>query len=282
MQIPKKATLYVLLIFILGPVLYANNDLESRFLVGFKGGANVSHVGILQQYQIFSSLSSEELAQKEYYPIYRNLGYNYGFVGVYRLNNFINILIEPTFSHYTYGYEYNLEWTDAINTGFSRLTEQNHLQRLRYVEFPLNVQFYRDYSPIKPYVIVGAYYGNLLGAEKILDIDEYTVVDENRFQTTSNNHHAFFNEQYIKTRIAVNGGIGGIMDFTALLLMFDLTYHYNFNNITRENARFANQQLSGIAYDVNDDVRLNNLVFTLKVLFPLNKPSNLIKSLKCQ
>jgi hypothetical protein len=257
-----------------------NNNFENKFYLGLKGGINLSHVKVLDQYQIFSNIGDEEPGEKEYNSIWKNLGYQYGFIGLYHLSEKINLIFEPTFTNYIFGYSSSNTWQD--NENFSQTSSQNHKHNLRYFELPVLLQFYHDLTPLKPYFLVGGYYGYLLGAEKIIDIEEYTTIDGQNFNTSSEYQHVFFNEQYIKSRLAAIIGIGAIYDLTALQLMFEFSYHYSFNNITRENARFSNQLVTGSAYDINDNINLNAIEFNIRLLFPINKPSNLLKSLKCK
>lgn len=277
-----KLVFFVFLVFI-APVLITgktNNSLESKFIIGLKGGINASHVMVLEQFRVFSSLNGEETGEKDYNSIWKNLGYQYGFVGLYRLHDKINLIFEPTFTNYIFGYSTSTEWVE--NESFTRTSSQSHTHNLRYLEFPVLFQFYQDITPLKPYLLIGGYYGYLLGAEKIMDIEENTIIDGQSFNTSSEHQHVFFNNQYIRSRLAAMVEIGAIYDLTVFQLMFGFSYHYCFNNITRENSRFSNQLITGSAYDINDNIRLNTFAFNVRILFPLNKPSNLLKSLKCK
>ena len=256
------------------------NNPESKFLIGLKGGLNLSQQIILEQFQVFSNLSEDDAGAKEYNTIWKNLGIQYGFVGLYRLHKKLNLIIEPTFSNYKYGYKSITEWQD--NSGTILTSSQNHTQNLHYFELPIIIQYFFDQRPVKPYFLIGGYYGYLLGAEKVINIDEYISINGQRFKTASEHQHVYFNDQYIKSRFAGIAGTGAIYDLTAMQLMFGVSYHFSLNNISRENARFSNQLITGSAYDINDNIRLNTIEFNLRILFPINKPSSLFKSLKCK
>ncbi len=260
----------------------SKTTIESPFYLGLKGGANVSHVMVLEQFQIFSSIGDVDASSKEYNKIYQNWGYQYGFVGLYKLSDRINLIFEPTFAHYRFGYSTENIWVDTENEGVSRSSEQEHNNNLHYLELPLLLQFTKDISPVKPYFLVGGYYGRLLGAEKLMHVTEITTIDEQDFTTSSEDQHLFYNDQYIKSRLAAVAEIGAIYDLENLQLMLGVGYHYSFNNISREDARYSNQLITGSSYDVNDNMLLNSVVLNLRVLFPLNKPSSLAKSLKCK
>jgi opacity protein-like surface antigen len=261
---------------------FAKNKLESPFVIGLKGGANLSHVMVLRSFEIFTSLGGEESPPKVYNPFYSNPGYQYGFVGLYSLTDNLNLIFEPTFTHYLFTYTRDISWQDSENTGFSRTSSQTHKQNIHYIEFPLVLQYYFDLTPLKPYILAGGYYGYLTGAEKILSVEEYTTIDNQNFNTSEQQQHLYVNDQYIRSRIAILAEIGAIYDLTALRIMFGISYNYSFNNISRENERYANQLVTGVSYDVNDNLKLNSLHLNVRVLFPINKPSNLIKSLKCK
>ena len=260
----------------------SNNGFVNSFYLGLKGGANLSHVLVLDQYQIFSSIGQVEAGSKEYDKIYQNLGYQYGIVGLYTINDKMNLIFEPTFAHYRFGYSGSNTWIDTDNEGMARTSSQEHKQHLRYLELPLLLQIYRDMAPLKPYVIAGGYYGLLMGAEKLMHISEVTTINDQDFTTSSEDQRLFYNDQYIKSRLAAVAEIGAIYDFNNLQIMFGIGYHFSFNNITNENARYSNQMITGSSYDINDNIRLNSLNLNVRIFLPLNKPSNLIKSLTCQ
>lgn len=284
MKYKSKLAVLITFLFGIGNIVSAQskNGLESPFYLGLKGGVNFSHVMVLSQYQIFTSLTDEVAGTKDYNKIYQNLGYQYGFIGLYRLNEKMSIIFEPTFAHYKFGYENNTTWQDTDDESIARSSNQTHNQHLQYLELPLLFQVIKDMTPVKPYALVGGYYGRLLGAEKILHTDEITTIDDQDFTTSSEDQHLFFNDQYIKSRLTAVAEIGIIYPLNDLEIMFGIGYHYSFNNITSENARYSNQLITGTSYDINDNIRLNSVNINLRILFPINKPSNLIKSLKCK
>ena len=258
------------------------NRLESPFSVGLKGGANLSHIMVLEDFEIFTNLSEDNSPPKEYNKLYRNIGYQYGFVGLYSLSDKFNLIFEPTFTHYIFRYSREIIWQDTDNESFSRSSNQTHKQNLHYIEFPLVLQYYYNATPLKPYLMIGGYYGYLIGAEKILTVREYTNIEDQSFNTSTDHQHVYVNDQYVRSRIAALAEIGAIYDLTALQIMFGFSYNYSFNNISRENQRYSNQLITGSSYDINDNLRLNSIHFNVRLLFPINKPSNLIKSLKCK
>ena len=133
----------------------SKNGLQSPFYLGLKGGANFSHLLVLNQYQVFTSLTDEIAGTKDYNKFYQNLGYQYGFIGLYRLNEKMNIIFEPTFSHYRFGYQNNTIWQDSDNESVARSSNQTHNHHLQYLELPLLVQVIKDMSKILPSLALG-------------------------------------------------------------------------------------------------------------------------------
>ena len=115
-----------------------------------------------------------------------------------------------------------------------------------------------------------------------MHIDEITTINDQDFTTSSEDQRLFYNDQYIKSRLAAVAEVGAIYNFNDLQIMFGIGYHYNFNNVTNENNRYSNQLITGSSYDINDNIRLHALNFNVRIILPLNKPSNLINSLTCQ
>ena len=128
--------LLVLLLAVYPGLTQKQKKLESPFMLGMKGGINFSHPGVINNFQLFTSIGTEPASEKDYALPFRNFGYQYGFVGLYNLNDRLNVLFEPTFSHYKFVYSKTQIWEEGGNSTLVLTREQEHAPRLRYVEIP--------------------------------------------------------------------------------------------------------------------------------------------------
>ncbi len=272
----------IIICFLNFSFLWGKNNLDNAFLIGLKGGINFSNPRISKTYGIFHSLNSETVPPgKDYNTIWKNLGFQYGFTGLYRLTDDMNLLFEPTFGHYKYGYSSTLDWVDGENAESSQSSETNHVQKLRYIEIPLFFQYLYDIDPIAPYAIVGGAYGYMIGSEKFAETHNYTTVGSSRIQTSENEQLTSYNDQFIRTRLHAYAGIGARYELSSIIFMLEAGYQWSFHNISHESSRFSNQQILGSTYDINDDISLDALSLNLRVLFPLNKKSSFLKTFNC-
>jgi hypothetical protein len=74
------------------------------------------------------------------------------------------------------------------------------------------------------------------------------------------------------------GGAGGSYQMGNVRLTLDVTYMQGMANITNVKNRFSNDHLAGIG-DAQDDIKLNNVVISAGVLFPMRFLSTSFKSL---
>ena len=73
---------------------------------------------------------------------------------------------------------------------------------------------------------------------------------------------------YHKGYWGVLGGVGADYNLGNVRLVLDIRYQAGISNITNTSNRFSNDRLSGIG-DALDDMKLNNIVISGGVLFPL-------------
>jgi hypothetical protein len=228
-------------------------------LVGFKGGVNFSVVFPTQRFSVIQSLggTGTSAVQKEYGPFFRNAGYQYGFMGMIRVGKAFLVSIEPGFSSYTMKYQARSVWYD----------------KLRYFEIPIEVRYELGTGQIRPYLAAGFFYGMLTGAAGSAQSSTVQYINDVGINLESNTTAGDISGNYITTRLATFPGIGLFVDYSRFILFAEADYYISLHNIVNESARYSNQQSVGSSYNVPDNLKLDNLVFNIGVLFRINSSS---------
>ncbi len=259
------------------PLNKKSEDPVSRFIVGFKGGVNFSAVRLIHSYSVFGSSTAE----KDYAGLFRNPGYQYGFIGEYNISGRLSFSIQPTFYTYSYNYENRLEWIDASNSSNRLVAVYLHRQNLKYIGIPVYIHYKYSIGRFFQYVQGGLFYEFLTGASQEIDMRQTLYTLDDTKPLNSDNIAGDASSLFIRSKIGALAGIGAGYNFGILILTLDVNYHRNFNNMVDEKNRYNNQQFSGHAYDIPDDFSLNHIVVNLSLKFPLLQP-NWSKSLKCR
>ncbi len=75
---------------------------------------------------------------------------------------------------------------------------------------------------------------------------------------------------YITTRLATFPGVGLFVEMSRIVLFAEADYYISLHNIVNESARYSNQQTVGSSYNVPDNLKLDNLVINIGVLFRIS------------
>jgi hypothetical protein len=76
---------------------------------------------------------------------------------------------------------------------------------------------------------------------------------------------------YISTRLATFPGVGLFMDLSFVTLFAEADYYISLHNVVDESARYSNQQSAGGVYNVPDNLKFDNLVINIGVLFSISR-----------
>jgi hypothetical protein len=241
-------------------------------LVGFKGGVNFSVVIPTQRFSVIQSLggTSTSAAQKEYDPFFRNTGYQYSFVGMIRVGKSILVSIEPGFSTYAMKYQARSTWYDGsaptdrieITTKFS--------DKLRYFEIPVELRYELGKGMFKPYLAAGFFYSMLTGATGSARSSTVQYINNVAINLENNTAAGDISGNYITTRLATFPGVGLLVEMSKIVLFAEADYFISLHNIVDESSRYSNQQTIGSSYNVPDNLKLDNLVINIGVLFRIN------------
>jgi len=244
-----------------------------RPFVGFHGGINFTNSIIISSYNLVTNIDGEQGSEKNYKPLFSNLGHQLGFTLFIQFNDHFLVGFIPEIGKYSYGYSTSMDFYNSQGDLASTYRNESKIN-LNYIIFPLLFQYQilmdKNWSP---YLFAGGSYGLLRSAQH--NVASTTILEtetgpiEFYDPSTSNS-----STEFIKSKWNVFGGVGIFYDFTQFRIGMEVSYWFGLHNIVNETNRYSNQAISGSTYDIADDVRLNHLVMNLSVLFPINKKTN--------
>ena len=244
------------------------NDFEkTQFYIGIRGGINLTKANVMQSYSSFASPTDPNETYEKTYKDYAKPAGTFGLEFSFSFQKF-TASFQPNYRREVYSYSNSYEWKDANNAAnYLQLTykQETHLD---YIELPLFIRYDILSGTWRPFLQVGFYYAILNGATKQLEIEG---VDN------SGGTSRKFSEQptiigadnlFINSSIGAAFGIGTSYKLGNVRLILDATYRMGLNNISNVQNRYSANSLSG-AGDVTDDIKLNNITFSLGCLFPM-------------
>jgi hypothetical protein len=241
-------------------------------LVGFKGGVNFSVVIPTRRFSVIQSLdgTGTSPAQKEYGPFFRNTGYQYGFTGMTRIGKAFLVSIEPGFSSYIMKYQAKSVWNNSASLTDRIEITTKFTDKLRYFEIPLELRYELGTGNIRPYLAAGFFYGMLTGATGSAQSSTVQYINNVAINLENNASAGDISGNYITTRLATFPGVGLFVERSRIILFAEADYYISLHNIVNESTRFSNQQTVGSSYSVPDNLKLDNLVINIGVLFRIN------------
>jgi hypothetical protein len=178
--------------------------------------------------------------------------------------------MEPGFSTYSMKYQVRSTWYDGsaptdrieITTKFS--------DKLRYFEIPVELRYELGSGMIKPYLAAGFFYGMLTGATGSSQSSTVQYINDVPVNLGNNTLAGDISGNYITTRLATFPGVGLFVEMSQIVIFAEADYYISLHNIVNESARYSNQQSVGSNYNVPDNLKLDNLVINLGVLFRIS------------
>ncbi len=244
--------------------------------VGFSGGINFTQPVVLNEFNLISSMTGEEgnFFTKDYDILFKNSGTQFHFTFWYPLTEEFHAGLNPGLATYKYSYTTEAFWNDPFSPESEINLTYRHKHKLRYIELPLTLRYVFRFEHISPYIQAGGLYSSLIAADKHVaaELMQNTASGELPINSQGNGGDVY--NSYIRSRLALFGGAGAAFDLKSVVLTLDMNYYIGLNNIINESARFSDASFSGTNYDLQDDLKLNHLIFNLAILFPINQITN--------
>lgn len=260
---------------------FSSSSKDGRFMVGLKGGLTFAQPIVFQKYNVLNPLDNtiSQSGIKTYNPFFQNIGYQYAFTALYKINNSLDIRLEPAFTTYIYKYRSSYFWQSTGSNSERIDMYIKHQQSLKYIEIPVTLRYLYGSGDAKLFIQGGLFYSYLLNAIKSYKREEKYTNTSGVSTLNSDIASGDASPLYLKSRYGINAGIGIDYDLSSVHLTFDVNLNIGINSVTNQAARYSTQQFSGGLYDVQDDLRLIIPSVNIGILFPLHKSAR--SQVKC-
>lgn len=255
------------------------NNIE--FLIGIKGGINLSNPLVLNRFSVFENANDNSLPPfKTYNTFVKNIGTQFGILLVARFKETNYLMLQPGITTHVIRYTELHEWQGTSGSNEQSSLTYRHKQTLRYFEMPVIFRKELSTQTFRPYVQGGVFYGLQQSAVQYTDISETITNGQNAIVISGGTRSGSITDQYIKSHLGLMGGAGIAYHLNSVIICLDGLYKFGLHNITNEQNRYANQSLVGDTFDVPDDINLNALMISVNIIFKIGD-SNRKKALKC-
>jgi len=252
-----------------------NSFLEKQFWLGFKGGINLSQADPIKRYSVMSATNYLSSNLNKTYNNFQDVGSQATVEITFQFRN-LSISTQPTYSHNVISYYNQFEWINTEDPSQSLTQKYSQSQGLDYVTIPLIAKYDLVGNTLKGYVHAGIYYSFLTNALKTVSVSGVDLASGST-NTLSSQPLIVGTKDLFTNYWGLMGGIGGSYQMGNVKLVLETTYMHGMSNITNVKNRFSNDQLAGIG-DAQDDIKLNNIMISAGVLFPMRFLSSNFKS----
>lgn len=253
------------------PSLSSGGGGSSKWAFGLKGGVNFTKIFPGDQFSVFSYTKPTENSreEKQYVSISDNKGFHVTFIAKYRVLGNLQVSVQPTFSTYKYTYENDYAWFDFDNTTNSLDLTYSHIQSLNYIELPILIRYdIMDFS-IRPFVQAGGFYGRLLSASKEVKLrgTDYAAGASEKADISTTTIGV--DDLYVKSNYGLIAGGGISYRLGAASVELGVDYKFGMNDIVDKSSRFKESRIVSGSYDILDDTKLSNFLFSVGFIFGL-------------
>jgi hypothetical protein len=245
----------------------SNVFLKKQWWLGFKAGANLSAVSIEKTYSAISPTNYPDTQTDKKYDAYKKLGTQATLEVTFYFSG-LSLSLQPTYRHNRFVYENEYHWADGENPNNRLDLKYEQEQRIDYLDIPLLAKYEFTKNKVSPYLQLGVYTSMLIGASKSVDVSgvDYASGGTNEFKDETIIVGA--TDLFARNHWGFLGGVGVYYNLGNVRLNADFLMKGSMSSVTSAKNRFSNNRLSGVG-DTMDDLKLNNMSFTVGCLFPL-------------
>jgi hypothetical protein len=244
-----------------------NVFLKKQWWLGFKAGANLSAVSVTKSYSAISPTNYPAAQTDKKYDAYSKVGTQATLEVTFYFSG-LSLSLQPTYRHNRFIYENEYHWADGENPNNRLDLKYEQEQRIDYLDIPLMAKYEFAKNKISPYAQLGIYTSMLIGASKSVDVSgvDYASGGTNEFKDETIIVGA--TDLFARNHWGFLGGLGVYYNLGNVRLNADFLLKGSMSNMTSTKNRFSSDRLSGVG-DTMDDMKLNNISFTIGCLFPL-------------
>jgi len=240
--------------------------LQKQWWLGFKAGVNLTEAIPEHRYTVLTPTNYSAALADKTYDGFKKLGSNATVEITFQYKDF-SFSTQPTYRQSKFTYSNEFRWTNANDVNGSLEQRYDFEQKVNYADFPLIIRYDVAGNKLRPYVQIGIYYSLLIDATQTVRISgtDKASGGTNQF---SNEPVIVGTKDLFANYWGLIGGAGLAYQLGNVRLVLDASYRKGMSNVANTKNRFSNDRLSGIG-DVQDDLKLNNIIISAGVLFPM-------------
>ncbi len=249
--------------------------LEKQWWLGFKAGINLTEADPLQRYTVLTPTNYAAGLADKTYDGFKKIGSQATVEISFQYKKFL-FSTQPTYRQSIYTYSNQFQWTNSSDLGSSLQQKYDFEQHVSYADFPFVVKYDILGNKLRPYVQLGIYYSLLIDATQTVHVSG-TDKASGGTNTYSNEAVIVGTKDLFTNYWGLMGGVGVSYQLGNVKLILDALYLKGMSNVANTSNRYSNDRLSGIG-DVQDDLKLNNIMVSAGVLFPMRFLNSNFKS----
>lgn len=249
---------------------------QKKFYLGISGGLNYSGVNPTEDYRVLETTPQSEGndMDKDYEPLFKNRGSQYGLYFSYTFNRKISLVFNPSYYISSFNYRTAYSWRDTVNGSDFNL-EMMHQQKIANITLPLMARYDFSILQFSPFVQGGIYTSFRRNAVKTIYYDN-TIDEEVDKDKADQTGEADFTKHTNKANFGViaGGGLTYFANYFAITL--EANVRYGFGKVISDQYRYADYTGFTFQYlDVPDQLKLGQLDFQLTIMFPIDNSISL-------
>jgi outer membrane protein W len=242
--------------------------LQKQWWIGLKGGLNLTQAIAQLRYTVLTGTGGYPASQLDKsYDGFNKTGSQAALEITFYYKGF-SFSFQPSYRHSRFSYSNRFEWTDNENVTNHLVLNYKQENLVDYVDLPLIVKYDLTKTKLRPYVQAGIFYSVLANASKSVVVEGTDFASGGSNQFTNQPLIVGAKDLFNKSYWGILAGAGADYNLGNVRLVLDVRYQLGMSNIANTSNRFSNDRLSGIG-DALDDMKLNNIVISTGVLFPL-------------
>lgn len=244
---------------------------KHKAYIGLVGGMNFSRTPVVKDYSILvqTPQSGGEEKEKEYEPLFRNKGSQFGLYFSYNVTKKLSIVFEPAYQNSSFNYLTSYAWTDTVNSSNFSM-EMMHQQKLSGISLPLLARYDFSVSQFSPYVQAGIFSSLRHHARKTIFYD-YTIDADVDKKTSDRSGETDLTQHIYKGNFGLMAGAGVTYFSNYFAISLESNFSYGFRSFVNDQNRYADYTgLSAEYLDVLDQLKFMNLNFQLSIIFPID------------
>jgi len=251
--------------------------LDKQWWVGLKVGPNLTKATPDTRYSILTPTNYAQVFADKTYDGFSKLGsqatleitFNYKGIG---------FSFQPTYRLTRFAYDNEFMWNNPENSAEMLQLKYDHELKVDYADLPLIVEYDFTSGSLRPFIQGGIFYSLLINANKTIEITGTDFASGGTNELSSEPVIVGAKDLFHKSYWGLIAGTGLHYNLGNVRLALDISYRIGMSNVTNTKDRFSNDRLSGIG-DVLDDMKTDNLVFSVGCLFPMRFLSTSFKSI---